>query len=58
MLALSFGLTAAILWAVHDLLARKLSQGAPLLPILVAVMATGCVVLLPVTLCRRRLGTR
>jgi uncharacterized membrane protein len=50
MLALGFGLTAAVLWAVHDLLARKLSQGAPLLPILVAVMATGCVVLLPVTL--------
>jgi drug/metabolite transporter (DMT)-like permease len=50
MLALGFGLTAAILWAVHDLLARKLSQGAPLLPLLVAVMGTGCVVLVPVTL--------
>ncbi|MCU0826685.1 MAG: DMT family transporter [Tabrizicola sp.] len=50
MLALGFGLTAAILWAVHDLLARKLSQGAPLLPIMVMVMATGCIVLVPVTL--------
>ena len=50
MLALGFGLTAAILWAVHDLLARKLSQGAALLPILVAVTGTGCMVLLPVTL--------
>lgn len=49
MLALGFGLTAALLWAVHDLLARKLSQGATLLPILVAVMGTGCVVLVPVT---------
>jgi len=50
MLTLGFGLTAALLWAVHDLLARKLSQGAPLLPILVAVMGTGCVLLVPVTL--------
>ena len=50
MLALGFGLTAAILWAVHDLLARKLSQGAPLLPIIVWVMATGCIVLVPVSL--------
>ena len=50
MLALGFGLTAAVLWAVHDLLARKLSQGTALLPILVAVMVSGCVVLLPVTI--------
>jgi uncharacterized membrane protein len=49
MLALSFGLTAAVLWALHDLLARKLSQGGPLLPILAIVMATGCAILLPVT---------
>jgi drug/metabolite transporter (DMT)-like permease len=46
MLALSLGLTAAILWAVHDLLARKLSPGAAILPILLAVLVTGCVVLL------------
>lgn len=50
MIALGFGLTAAILWAVHDLLARKLSQGAALLPILVTVMGTGCVLLVPVAL--------
>ncbi len=50
MLALGFGLTAAVLWAVHDLLARKLSQGTALLPILVAVMVSGCVVLLPCTI--------
>ncbi len=47
MLALSFGLTAALLWAVHDLLARKLSQGVALLPLLVVVLGSGCVVLLP-----------
>jgi drug/metabolite transporter (DMT)-like permease len=50
MLALCFGLTAAFLWAVHDLLARKLTQGAPLLPIAMMVMGTGCFVLLPVAL--------
>ena len=49
MLALGFGLTAALIWAIHDLLARKLSQGATLLPIVVMVLATGCVVLLPLT---------
>jgi drug/metabolite transporter (DMT)-like permease len=50
MLALGIGLTAALIWAVHDLLARKLSQGAALLPILVIVLGSGCVVLLPVAL--------
>jgi len=50
MLALGFGLTAALIWAVHDLFARKLSQGAPLLPILTVVMGVGCVVLIPVAL--------
>ncbi|MDP3197592.1 DMT family transporter [Tabrizicola sp.] len=50
MLALSFGLCAALLWAVHDLLARKLSQGAALLPILLLVLASGTVGLLPVAL--------
>jgi drug/metabolite transporter (DMT)-like permease len=50
MLALSFGLTAALIWAVHDLLARKLSQGAALLPIIAMVFGTGCLVLLPVAL--------
>ncbi|MCX7286409.1 MAG: DMT family transporter [Rhodobacterales bacterium] len=50
MLALCFGLTAALIWSVHDLLARKLSQGAPILPLLCIVMAAGCVALVPVTL--------
>lgn len=50
MLALGFGLTAALIWAVHDLLARKLSQGAPLLPIIATVLGSGCLVLLPVAL--------
>lgn len=49
MLALGFGLTAALLWSLHDLLARKLSQGAALLPILAIVMGVGCVALVPVT---------
>lgn len=48
MLALAFGLTAALLWAVHDLLARKLSQGAALLPILILVLGAGTLGLLPV----------
>ncbi|MFN6007961.1 MAG: EamA/RhaT family transporter, partial [Paracoccaceae bacterium] len=50
MLALSFGLTAALLWAVHDLLTRKLSQGAALLPILLLVLGAGTLGLLPVAL--------
>lgn len=45
MLALSFGLTAALIWAVHDLIARKLSQGAALLPIMLLVLVSGSVVL-------------
>lgn len=48
MLALGYGLAAALIWAVHDLLARKLSQGAALLSILTVVLGAGCVVLLPV----------
>lgn len=50
MLALGFGLTAALIWALHDLLARKLTQGAALVPITAAVFATGCVVLAPIAL--------
>jgi drug/metabolite transporter (DMT)-like permease len=50
MLALGFGLTAALIWAVHDLLARKLSQGAALLPILAVVLGAGSVALLPFAL--------
>lgn len=46
MLALGLGLTAALIWAVHDLLARKLSPGAAILPILAGVLATGLAVLL------------
>lgn len=50
MLALGFGLTAALLWAVHDLLARKLSPGAALLPIIALVLGAGTLGLLPVAL--------
>ncbi len=46
MLALSLGLTAAVIWAVHDLLVRKLSQGVALLPIVLVVLASGSLVLL------------
>lgn len=48
MLALGFGLGAALLWAVHDLLARKLSQGAALLPLLLVVLASGTMGLVPI----------
>jgi drug/metabolite transporter (DMT)-like permease len=48
MLALGLGLAAALVWAVHDLLARKLSQGAQLLPILTVVLAAGTLGLVPV----------
>lgn len=50
MLALSFGLTAALIWAVHDLLARKVSQGAALLPIIALILGAGCVVVAPIAL--------
>lgn len=50
MLAIALGLTAAFLWAVHDLLARKVSQGAALLPILTTVLGAGLLGLLPVGL--------
>lgn len=45
MLALSFGLSAAFLWAVHDLLVRKLSQGIALLPLILLVLISGAAVL-------------
>lgn len=50
MLALGFGLTAALVWAFHDLMARKLSQGAALLPIVLTVIVAGAVVLAPFAL--------
>jgi drug/metabolite transporter (DMT)-like permease len=46
MLALGLGLTAALLWAVHDLLVRKLSQHMAILPIMLVVMAAGSVALM------------
>ncbi len=45
MLALSLGLFAALVWAVHDLLARKLSQGAALVPMVLVVLGSGTAVL-------------
>ena len=52
MLALGFGLTAALIWAVPDLLARKVSQGAALLPIIATVLLSGSLVLAPLALVR------
>lgn len=46
MLSLSLGIAAAFAWAAHDLLVRKLSQGAVLLPMMLAVLAAGSVALL------------
>ena len=45
MLALGLGVLAAVIWAVHDLLARKLSQGAELVPIVLWVLISGSAVL-------------
>lgn len=50
MLALALGLAAAIIWAAHDLLARKLSQGAELVPMILLVLAIGTLALLPLAL--------
>lgn len=46
MLALSLGIAAAFAWALHDLLVRKLAQGAALLPMMLGVLAAGSVALL------------
>lgn len=46
MLALSLGIAAAFAWAMHDLLVRKLAQGAALLPMMLTVLAAGSVALL------------
>ncbi len=46
MLALSLGIAAAFAWALHDLLVRKLAQGAALLPMMLTVLAAGSVALL------------
>jgi len=48
MLSLGFGIGAAVSWAVHDLLVRKLTQGGALLPILLAVQAAAlCMLVVP-----------
>ena len=41
MLSLSFGLMAALAWACHDLLVRKLAQGGRILPMLLVVLLGG-----------------
>lgn len=46
MLALTFGITAACAWAVHDLLVRRISQGTAILPMIMTVLGVGSAVLL------------
>lgn len=41
MLSLGFGLVAALAWAVHDLLVRRLAAGGRVLPLMVVVLAAG-----------------
>jgi len=41
MLSLGFGLVAALAWAVHDLLVRRLAPGGRVLPLMVVVLAAG-----------------
>ena len=49
MLALICGLAAALVWAVHDLLVRRLAQTGAVLPMMVVVVVAGSVALvLPV----------
>ena len=50
MLALSLGLSAALIWAVHDLLARKLAPGVALVPVVLLVLVSGSVALAVPTL--------
>lgn len=45
MLSLGFGLAAALCWALHDLLVRKLTQQSAMLPMLLTVLAAGCLAL-------------
>lgn len=45
MLATGLGLIAALLWSVHDLMARRLSPGAALLPMVLVVLASGAAAL-------------
>lgn len=47
MVSLLLGLGAALAWAVHDFLARKLSAGLSVLPMMVVVLGAGAVVLVP-----------
>jgi drug/metabolite transporter (DMT)-like permease len=46
MLALAFGILAAVSWAVHDLMVRRLTQGGAVLPLVLIVAASAVAVLL------------
>jgi len=41
--ALALGLVAAVAWAIHDIIVRRVSQGAPLMACLLAVLLVGAV---------------
>ena len=43
MISLGFGLAAALAWAIHDLLVRRLTQASAMLPMLLTVLAAGCI---------------
>ncbi|GAB1361699.1 hypothetical protein MASR1M32_09350 [Rhodobacter sp.] len=45
MLSLGFGLAAALCWALHDLLVRKLTHQSAMLPMLLTVLAAGSLAL-------------
>jgi drug/metabolite transporter (DMT)-like permease len=47
MLALGFGMVAALCWAVHDLCVRFVTQDGAIFPALMAVVFTGTVAVLP-----------
>ncbi|MFZ1468457.1 MAG: DMT family transporter [Paracoccaceae bacterium] len=44
-MSLGFGISAALAWAVHDLLVRKLTQSAAILPLMLTVLAVGSLAL-------------
>lgn len=46
MLALICGLGAALIWAVHDLLVRRLAQAGAVFPMMVVVAIAGCLALM------------
>lgn len=50
MISLTFGLTAALCWGLHDFVVRDVARKAPALPLLTLVLGFGAVLLAPLTL--------